>query len=114
MIITRPGGNEGKEENAMEKLLTAIRRYVNGEYNTLLSVCVDFPKMDKAKIMVRDKNGKILRVYPNVIELYRLCPISYLVADVLEIIFTWYEGGRYEYQIVIQRGSNDETEIRQI
>lgn len=96
----------------MEKLLTAIRRYVNGEYNTLLSVCIDFPKMDKAKIVVRDENGKGLRWYPNVIELYKLCPISYLVADVLEIIFTWYEDGQYEYQIVIRRGSNDETEIR--
>ena len=98
----------------METLLTAVRKYVNGEYITLISVCMDFPKMDKAKIVVRDENGKILRVYPNLLELYKLCPISYLVADVLEIIFTWYEGEQYEYQIVIRRGSNNETEIRQI
>ena len=98
----------------MEKLSTAIRRYVNGEYNTLISVCMDFPKMDKAKIVVLDENGKGLRYYSNVIELYKLCPISYLVADVLEIIFTWYEDGQYEYHIMIRRGSNNEAEIRQI
>ena len=96
----------------MEKLSTAIRRYVNGEYNTLISVCMDFPKMDKAKIVVLDENGKGLRFYPNVIELYKLCPISYLVAEVLEIIFTWYEGEQYEYRIMIRRGSKNEIEIR--
>lgn len=95
----------------MEKLSSAIRKYVNGEYITLLSVCMDFPKMDKALIVIRDENDKGLCFYPNAIELYKLCPISYLIADVLEIQLTWYESGDYEYQIKIKRGASRETQI---
>lgn len=95
----------------MEKLSSAIRKYVNGEYITLLSVCMDFPKMDNALIVIRDENDKGLCFYPNAIELYKLCPISYLVADVLEIQLNWYENGQYEYQIKIKRGVSHETEV---